>query len=69
MPFSLPATDTLGLVRRLDTQRSGPNLLVIILNLVIDDVEELELVDATRGGHDTEPITQLLLLEELLGPT
>lgn len=68
-PQILPATDTPGLVRRLDTQRSGPNLLVIILNLVIDNVEELELVDATRGGHDTEPITQLLLLEELLGPT
>jgi hypothetical protein len=41
-------------------------LLVIILSLVVNDVEEAELVDALGGGHDAEPVTQLLLLEELL---
>lgn len=43
-------------------------LLVVVLSLVVDDVEELELVDATRGRDDAEPVTELLLLEELLGP-
>jgi hypothetical protein len=41
-------------------------LLVIILSLVVDDVEEAELVDALGCGNDTEPVTELLLLEELL---
>lgn len=45
----------------------GRNLLVIILSLVVNDVEELELVNAARGGDDAEPVTELLLLEELLG--
>ncbi len=44
-------------------------LLVIILVLVVDDVVELELVDTGRGGDDAEPVAELLLLEELLGPT
>jgi hypothetical protein len=44
------------------------SLLVVLVSLVVDDVEELELVDATRGGDDAEPVTELLLLEELLGP-
>ena len=43
-------------------------LLVIVIGLVVDDVEELELVDAARGGDDAEPVAQLVLLEELLGP-
>jgi hypothetical protein len=43
------------------------DLLVIILGLVVDDVEEAELVDALGGGDDAEPVTELLLLEELLG--
>lgn len=43
-------------------------LLVILISLVVDDVEELELVNTARGGDDTEPVTKLLLLEELLGP-
>ena len=42
-------------------------LLVILLSLVVDDVEELELVDTLGGGDDTEPVTELHLLEELLG--
>ena len=43
-------------------------LLVVLVSLVVDDVEELELVDTSRGGHDAEPVSELLLLEELLGP-
>jgi hypothetical protein len=54
--------------KRLETQRSGPNLLVVLISLVVNDVEELELVDTARGGNDTEPVTELLLLEEFLGP-
>jgi hypothetical protein len=42
-------------------------LLLVILSLVVDDVEEAELVDTLGGGDDAEPITELLLLEELLG--
>ena len=44
------------------------NLLVIVLVLVVDNVVELELVDTGGGGDDAEPVTELLLLEELLGP-
>lgn len=43
------------------------HLLVVLVSLVVDDVEELELVDTSGGGDDTEPVTELLLLEELLG--
>ena len=43
-------------------------LLVVLVSLVVDDVEELELVDTSGGGNDAEPVTELLLLEELLGP-
>lgn len=43
------------------------SLLVVLVSLVVDDVEELELVDAARGGDDAEPVAELLLLEELLG--
>ena len=42
-------------------------LLVVLLSLVVNDVEELELVDTLGGGDDTEPVTELHLLEELLG--
>jgi len=42
-------------------------LLLIVLSLVVDDVEEAELVNTLGGGDDTEPVTELLLLEELLG--
>lgn len=44
------------------------DLLVVLLSLVVDDVEELKLVDASGGRDNTEPVTELLLLEELLGP-
>jgi hypothetical protein len=42
-------------------------LLVILVGLIVDNVEEAELVDALGGGNDAEPVTELLLLEELLG--
>jgi hypothetical protein len=45
----------------------GKHLLVILLISVVDDVEEAELVDTLGGGDDTEPVTELVLLEELLG--
>ena len=43
------------------------HLLVILVGLVVDNVEEAELVDTLGGGNDAEPVTELLLLEELLG--
>lgn len=46
----------------------GCRLLVVVISLVVDDVEELELVHSLRGRDDTEPVTELHLLEELLGP-
>lgn len=47
---------------------AAQRLLVILIRLVVDDVEEAELVYALGGGDDAEPVTELLLLEELLGP-
>lgn len=44
------------------------HLLVIILAFLVDDVEESELVDTLARGDHSEPVTELLLLEELLGP-
>lgn len=44
-----------------------PNLLVILVGLVVNDVEEAQLVHALGGRHDAQPVAQLLLLEELLG--
>lgn len=43
------------------------HLLVVLVGLVVDNVEEAELVDTLGGGNNTEPVTELLLLEELLG--
>jgi hypothetical protein len=43
-------------------------LLIILLIGIVDDIEESELVDALGGGDNSEPISQLLLLEELLCP-
>jgi hypothetical protein len=48
--------------------RERENLLLILLSLVVDDVVEAELVDTLGGRDDTEPVTELLLLEVLLGP-
>lgn len=41
--------------------------LVLNLILVVRDVEELDLVTLLGGGDDTEPVTELLLAEVLLG--
>ena len=44
-------------------------LLVIVLLGVVHAVEEAKLVDTLGGGDNTEPVSELLLLEELLGTT
>lgn len=41
-------------------------LLVIIIALLVDDVEESELVHTLACRDHSEPVTELLLLEELL---
>jgi hypothetical protein len=46
----------------------GTNLVLLLLSLVVDDVVEAKLVNTLGGGHNTQPVTELLLLEELLGP-
>ena len=43
------------------------HLLVILISLIVDNVEEAELIYALGGRDDAEPVTELLLLEELLG--
>jgi hypothetical protein len=43
-------------------------LLVILLIGIVDNVEESELIDTLGGRDNSEPISQLLLLEELLRP-
>jgi hypothetical protein len=49
-------------------QIATTRLLVVLLSLVVDDVEELELVHALGGRDNAEPVTELHLFEELLGP-
>lgn len=44
------------------------HLLVVLVSLVVDDVKELELVDTLGGRDDAEPVAELHLLKELLGP-
>jgi len=44
------------------------HLLIILLVGIVDDVEETELVNTFGGGDNAEPVSQLLLLEELLCP-
>ena len=55
-------------IRRLSSTPSTIRLLVILLLVVVNNVEELELVHAPGGRDDTEPVAELHLLEELLGP-
>lgn len=43
------------------------DLLVVLISVVVNDVEELELIDSLGGGDNTEPVTELHFLEELLG--
>lgn len=45
------------------------DLVLILISVVVNDVEELELVDALASRDNTEPVTELHLLQELLGPT
>ena len=42
-------------------------LFIVILSIVVDHVEESELIDTLGSRDNSEPISQLLLLEELLG--
>jgi hypothetical protein len=44
-------------------------LFVILISVVVDNVEESELVDTLGSRNNSEPISQLLLLEELLCAT
>lgn len=41
-------------------------LLVVILSLIVDNVEEAELVNTLARRYYAEPISELLLLKELL---
>ena len=43
-------------------------LLIILLIGIINNVEESQLINTLGGGDNSEPISQLLLLEELLRP-
>ena len=43
------------------------HLLLVIVSLIVNNVEETELVDTLTRWDDTEPVSELLLLEELLG--
>ena len=43
-------------------------LLIVILICVIDHIEKPQLIDTLGCGDHTEPISQLLLLKELLRP-
>lgn len=44
-------------------------LLVIFISVIVNNVEESELIDTLACRNDSQPISQLLLLQELLGPT
>ena len=45
-----------------------PILLIILVCIVVDHIEESKLVDTLRRGDHSEPISQLLFLEEFLCP-
>lgn len=42
-------------------------LLVVILSLIVDHVEESQLIHALTRADHPQPISQLLLLQKLLG--
>ena len=46
--------------------QSIPHLILILVTLITNDVEELQAVLALLRAHHAEPVSQLLLLEELL---
>lgn len=51
-----------------DTRRAYHNpLLVILIIAIVNDVEEAKFVNTLASGNDTEPVTEEVLLEELLG--
>ena len=52
---------------RVGYRNQAIRLVLLLLTLLTNNVEELEGVLALVGGDDTEPVTELLLLEELLG--
>lgn len=43
-------------------------LLIIVVSFIVDNIEEPKLVDTFAHADDPQPIPQLLLLEEFLGP-
>lgn len=47
---------------------SHHSLFIVVITFIVDDIEESELVDALAHADNPQPIPQLLLLEELLGP-
>jgi hypothetical protein len=49
-----------------DRRNQAIRLVLLLLTLLANNVEELEGVLALVGGDDAEPVTKLLLLEELL---
>jgi hypothetical protein len=55
----LPSSDS-------DVRNQAIRLVLLLLTLLTNNVEELEGVLALVGGDDAEPVTELLLLEELL---
>lgn len=54
-------------IKQSDPEWERERHLVLSLLLVVRDVEELDLVALLGGGDDTEPVTELLLAEVLLG--
>jgi hypothetical protein len=44
------------------------HLVLIFLRIVVHNVEESQLVNTLGGGDNSEPVSQLLFLEELLRP-
>lgn len=46
----------------------GGRLFILVFTLVANDVKESQLVDSFASRHDSQPVSQLLLLEELLRP-
>lgn len=42
-------------------------LLIVVLISIIDHIEEPKLIDSLARAHHSQPVPQLLLLQELLG--
>ena len=63
----LPRKKKIPPIFRFGYRNKAIRLVLLLLTLLTNNVEELEGVLALVGGDDTEPVTELLLLEELLG--